>query len=225
MVLTNKKINFLGDSITEGVGTSAPENIYLNVIKAECNLAEARNYGISCTRIARQADEFEYGHPFCDRYKSMDDDADSIVIFGGTNDYGHGTAPIGAFEDRSEDTYYGAWHVLLRGLMEKYPRATIVAMTPLHRHDEDTPSPGNGKPLKTYRGIIKEVCEYYAVPVLDLYAMSGIQPRVPILPRNIYARRSASQRSGEQTDCKPSHWIFEGALTSFVEEELYGTQE
>ena len=43
MVLTNKKINFLGDSITEGVGTSAPENIYLNVIKAECNLAEARN--------------------------------------------------------------------------------------------------------------------------------------------------------------------------------------
>ena len=181
MVLTNKKINFLGDSITEGVGTSAPENIYLNVIKAECNLEEARNYGISCTRIARQADEFEYGHPFCDRYKSMDDDADSIVIFGGTNDYGHGTAPIGAFEDRSEDTYYGAWHVLLRGLMEKYPRATIVAMTPLHRHDEDTPSPGNGKPLKTYRGIIKEVCEYYAVPVLDLYAMSGIQPRVPIL--------------------------------------------
>ena len=54
-------------------------------------------------------------------------------------------------------------------------------MTPLHRHDEDTPSPGNGKPLKTYRGIIKEVCEYYAIPVLDLYAMSGIQPRVPIL--------------------------------------------
>ena len=141
MVLTNKKINFLGDSITEGVGTSAPENIYLNVIKAECNLAEARNYGISCTRIARQADEFEYGHPFCDRYKSMDDDADSIVIFGGTNDYGHGTAPIGAFEDQSQDTYYGAWHVLLRGLMEKYPRATIVAMTPLHRHDEDTPIP------------------------------------------------------------------------------------
>jgi len=25
--------------------------------------------------------------------------------------------------------------------MEKYPRATIVAMTPLHRHNEDTPRP------------------------------------------------------------------------------------
>ena len=181
MVLTNKKINFLGDSITEGVGTSAPENIYLNVIKAECNLAEARNYGISCTRIARQADEFEYGHPFCDRYKSMDDDADSIVIFGGTNDYGHGTAPIGAFEDRSEDTYYGAWHVLLRGLIEKYPEAVIVVMTPLHRCMEEVPSIGNGKPLKVYIDILKEVCEYYAVPVLDLYATSGIQPDVPVI--------------------------------------------
>ena len=54
-------------------------------------------------------------------------------------------------------------------------------MTPLHRHDEDDPSPGNGKPLKVYREILKEVCQYYAVPVLDLYAVSGIQPRVPIL--------------------------------------------
>ena len=41
MVLTDKKINFLGDSITEGVGTSGPEAIYLNVVKSECHLAAA----------------------------------------------------------------------------------------------------------------------------------------------------------------------------------------
>ena len=33
MELTGKKALFLGDSITEGVGTSAPEHIYLNVLK------------------------------------------------------------------------------------------------------------------------------------------------------------------------------------------------
>ena len=27
---------------------------------------------------------------------------------------------------------------------------------------------------------MKEVCGYYAVPVLDLYAVSGIQPEVPV---------------------------------------------
>ena len=38
MELTAKKINFLGDSITEGVGTSQKDNIYLNILKKECSL-------------------------------------------------------------------------------------------------------------------------------------------------------------------------------------------
>lgn len=180
MELKGKKINFLGDSITEGVGASSPDNIYHAVLKRECELAEARNYGISCTRIARKQDDFEYGHPFCDRYLSMDDDADIIVIFGGTNDFGHGTAPIGSFSDRTEDTYYGAWHVLLNGLINKYPEATIVVMTPLHRFDEDVPSVGAGKPLSYYVDIAKEVARFYSVPVLDLFAMSGIQPQIEV---------------------------------------------
>ena len=54
MELKNKKINFLGDSITQGVGTTEDKYIYLNVMKNECGLAAARNYGISGTRIARQ---------------------------------------------------------------------------------------------------------------------------------------------------------------------------
>ena len=52
MELKNKKINFLGDSITQGVGTTEDKYIYLNVMKNECGLAAARNYGISGTRIA-----------------------------------------------------------------------------------------------------------------------------------------------------------------------------
>ena len=126
MELKGKKINFLGDSITEGVGASEEQFMYPNVIAAECGLAAARNYGISGTRIARQDDEENFGNPFCDRYLTMDDDADMVVVFGGTNDYGHGRAPFGSFDDRTGDTYYGAWHVLLRGLLEKYPDSQIA---------------------------------------------------------------------------------------------------
>ena len=32
--------------------------------------------------------------------------------------------------------------------------------------------------LKEYVRIIKEVAEYYSLPVIDLWAMSGIQPKV-----------------------------------------------
>jgi len=181
MDLKNKKINFLGDSITEGVGTACREEIYLNLIKEAEGLAEARNYGISGTRLAVQNGPEDWGPAYSVRYTGMDDDADIVVVFGGTNDFGHGNAPIGQFTDRVNTTYYGACHVLMQGLIEKYPEAVIVFMTPLHRLTEDEPSMGNGLPLKAYVDIIREVAEFYSIPVLDLYAMSGIQPRVPVL--------------------------------------------
>ena len=180
MDLKNKKINFLGDSITEGVGTACREEIYLNLIKEAEGLAEARNYGISGTRLAVQNGPEDWGPAYSVRYTEMDDDADIVVVFGGTNDFGHGNAPIGSFDDRVNTTYYGACHVLMQGLIEKYPAAVIVFMTPLHRLTEDEPSMGNGLTLKAYVDIIKEVAQFYSIPVLDLYAMSGIQPRVPV---------------------------------------------
>ena len=180
MKLEGKKINFLGDSITEGYGCEGEENIFLNVLTREAGLAAARNYGISGTRIARQkgdnpADSLAY----CDRFGGMDDDADIVVVFGGTNDYGHGDAPIGRFEDRTGETYYGACHALMGGLIEKYPAATVVFITPPHREGEDTPSAANGLPLGAYVQIIRETAAYYAIPVLDLYTIGGIQPNLP----------------------------------------------
>ena len=180
MELKGKKINFLGDSITEGVGTACKEEIYLNLIREAEGLAEARNYGISGTRLAVQNGPEDWGPAYSVRYTEMDDDADIVVVFGGTNDFGHGNAPIGQFSDRVNTTYYGACHVLMQGLIEKYPAAAIVFMTPLHRLSEDEPSMGNGLPLKTYVEIIKEVAAHYSIPVLDLFAMGGIQPRVPV---------------------------------------------
>ncbi len=87
MQLKNKKINFLGDSITEGVGTSSCEHIYLNIIKREASLAEARNYGISGTRIARQ--------------KAPSEDPRSDREF------------VSRVEEMDSDTFYGACHTLM----------------------------------------------------------------------------------------------------------------
>ena len=182
MDFQGKKANFLGDSITEGVGTSQASKIYLNRVQAALGLACARNYGIGGTRIAPQHfGQPERGPSFLERYAEMAPDADLVVVFGGTNDYGHGDAPVGRFEDRTPATFYGACHLLMQGLIQRYPKATIVFLTPLHRLSEDQPSPGNGLPLSAYVAIIKEVAGYYALPVLDLYAVSGIQPNVPVI--------------------------------------------
>lgn len=188
MELKGKKINFLGDSITEGVGASSPEKVYHQVLLRKHGLAVARNYGISGTRYARQINP-TVGAPsfdldFCQRCVTMDDDADIVVVFGGTNDFGHGDAPLGTSEDRTPDTFWGACHYLYSHLIEKYPASLIVVMTPLHRLNEHLTNGDSQQKkyhygdLKAYVDIMRTVAEYYGIPVLDLFANSCIQPQI-----------------------------------------------
>lgn len=188
MDIRYKKINFLGDSITEGCGTSGPGHIYLDLLKEEIPLSAARNYGIGGTRIARQLHPSNevWDKDFVSRVDSMSDDADIVVVFGGTNDFGHGDAPLGRFGDRTPETFYGACSLLMEELIAKYPTSVVVFMTPLHRLNEDNPRGDGNKAedvadLSTYVGIIKEVARFYAIPVLDLFSVSGIQPKVPVI--------------------------------------------
>ncbi len=184
MNLKGLKINFLGDSITEGHGVSSPENFYPTLLKKDVELAEARNYGIGGTRFAIQKNKvapIDY-LAFTERFSEMDDDADVVVVFGGTNDFGHGDAPIGCFDDRTPDTFYGACHVLFSGLIKKYLGKEIVILTPMHRDFERNEFvPGKGDHpyiLEDYVNIIREVAEFYSLPVLDLFRESGLQPAV-----------------------------------------------
>lgn len=188
MNLAGSKINFLGDSITEGSGTSATDKRFTEVIAARYG-AVCRNYGIGGTRIALQhtaSAESIWDRNFTSRVEEMDQDADAVVVFGGTNDFGHGDAPLGTMEDRTADTFYGALHVLLTSLITKYPESKIMMITPLHRCNEDNPRGDGNKAedvgtLYRYVSIIREVAEYYSIPVLDLFSCSGLQPKVPII--------------------------------------------
>ncbi len=186
MELKGTKINFLGDSITEGAGTSSHDKMYTMLIEREYG-AICQNYGIGGTRIARQKTptEEKWDRDFISRVPEMDADADIVVVFGGTNDFGHGDAPIGTMSDRTPYTFYGALHCLYTALIEKYPDVPIVVLTPLHRITEDIPT-GDNKPapvgtLKEYVNIIREVAEYYSLPVLDLFKESGLQPKIPVI--------------------------------------------
>ena len=149
-------------------------------------------YGKSATRIAKQQDvqtpDYDNAY-FVTRVPDMDDDIDVIVVFGGTNDYGHGDAAMGTMSDRTDDTFYGALHNLYTALLEKYPTATIVVMTPTHRVDENQLYNERGvrnvSNFEGYVNVISEVAAYYAIPVLDLYRLSGMQPENETI-RNIY---------------------------------------
>ncbi|MBQ9007756.1 MAG: SGNH/GDSL hydrolase family protein [Clostridia bacterium] len=219
MQLENSVINFLGDSITEGAGASRPENRYTDVLARMYGLKKANNYGIGGSRIARQitVTDDRMDRDYCMRYLEMDRDADAVVVFGGTNDYGHGEAPIGTFADRTPSTFYGACHTLMDGLLTLYSGRPILILTPLRRVDENNPEgDGSGRklnahePLRVYRDILLETAFYYSLPVLDLYATSGIQPenervRRELLPDGLHPSDAGhallARRIGEALRC------------------------
>ena len=183
MELYGRKINFLGDSITEGYGTSGKGYTFSDLVAADTG-AVCRNYGIAGTRIAKQKNpsvEPSWDCDFCSRVAGMDADADIIVVLGGTNDFGHGDAPFGSFEDKTSSTFRGALNVLYTSLVEKYPGRVIVIATPLHRGDEKQRRPDSNADLGTYVDAIRKAAEYYSLPVLDLWSMSGIQPDIPVI--------------------------------------------
>lgn len=186
MKIEGKKALFLGDSITEGVGASCIENCYVNVFERLTG-CKTVNYGISGTRYAvKKADAATPGadRNYISRVDEMCADADIVVVFGGTNDFGHGDAPLGGFSDRDPNTFYGACHILYRKLLEKYPDAVIVVMTPMHRLSENVTTNEIGLPCERLIEFVKaerEVAEYYSLPVLDLFASSGIQPAVDVI--------------------------------------------
>lgn len=177
MNLQNLKINFLGDSITEGIGASAPDLCYVALMKNLYSLAAARNYGISGTRIAAQQSisaDSKWDMDFCGRFNQMDSDADIVVVFGGTNDFGHGDAPLGQPGDHTPATFYGACTYLFSNLKRHYPHALIVALTPMHRRNESDPAGDYNKPhpiapLKVYVDILREVVTNLGIPLLELF--------------------------------------------------------
>lgn len=169
----NSKIwNCLGDSITYGYGSS---ETYHKIIGEEKGFSLVRNYGISGSTIAYVDNELAInppnGSPMCNRFNEMDDNADLISVMALTNDAGW-RVPLGTMEDRTDRTFYGACHILFRGLNDKYWDKTIFAMTSTPR---DSDALDNTLMMLPYVEAFKEVCQYYSIPCLDLFSISGFK--------------------------------------------------
>ena len=140
--------------------------------------------------------------PLVDRIGEMDKEADVVAIMIGTNDFYYNWTAFGKMADghysRDENhsilnpltSFYGALHTMMRYLLETYKNKDIVLITPIKRlqpkgigrgtwgcfYPED--KNGLGLSLNDYRKAIIEVAEYYSVPCIDLYALSGLNPHI-----------------------------------------------
>ena len=168
------KINFLGDSITEGALAGKLEDRYTTLV-ANYFGAEECNFGVSGTRIAKQRKRTNNpdNDVFMCRAVKMPTDADFTFVFGGTNDYGHGDAKLGTFDDRDDYTFYGAFHNLVAYMVSTFSKDKLCFVLPIPRFDQDNPYGDGSKDIpmvamSMYIQAEKEVLTYYGVEYLDL---------------------------------------------------------
>ena len=169
-----KKVVWNGDSITQGYGAQPP--FFSDIVASNLGMTSV-NYGIGGSTISVKEDNPESRDPIVIRYEEMDDDADLIIIAGGTNDHSYSHTPVGTMEDRTNYTFYGALHNLCLGLINKYVGKQIVFMTPIERYRDRLTT--DGYSLADFSDIIQEVCGYYGIPVLDMYREVSLNMDIP----------------------------------------------
>ena len=188
-----KRVAYFGDSITDPRNSGSKKK-YWNYLQEWLGITPYV-YAVSGRQwddIPRQADKLQAEHG---------DNFDAILIFIGTNDYNNGVKIGEWYEEKDEQVMYGHGqpkkmtdrkrrYMRINIAMEKvkrmYPTKQIVLLTPIHRAGfyaneknwQCTEDYTNqcGIYLEEYIQAVKDAGNIWAVPVIDLNAVSGLYP-------------------------------------------------
>lgn len=198
-----KKVCFLGDSITAGVGVPSG-CAYWNYLEEYLHIIPT-SYGINGYKYAGLLKQAEA------MYEEKKDDVDAIFVFAGTNDF-KGDIPLGEWYTESErllpnrldeslavmqtrkyrefnfdtKTFKGSINTVLGFLKKHYHDKKIVLLTPLHRayatfgennvQYDEMHSNSIGLFVDEYVNAVKEAANVWATELVDLNSISGLFP-------------------------------------------------
>lgn len=181
----NKEVACLGDSITEGdSGEGGLIDSYVPKLKKYIG-TNAQNFGKSGALITKKTDD---DISFANRVGAIKDQ-DVVTIFGGINDF-QWNAPLGTMADAADKptTFYGALKYVITTLSANNPKAKLMLITPMkttkfqyHTYDNNgnLMQNANGNTQLDFVNAIKQVADYYSIPVLDMYSCSNYSPYLP----------------------------------------------
>ena len=162
-------VTFFGDSITVANNVDRP---WTAIVANDLNTSATKN-GWSGTTYTSGDRE----HSAVDRVDEIKNQ-DLVVVEFGVNDFHYGR-PLGQFGDTDTTKFYGALDFVYNKLITNNPTAKFVIMTPMKNHGyKDAPDSftqnSDGHYQIDYVNAIKQVADKYSLPVLDMYANSGI---------------------------------------------------
>lgn len=118
----------------------------INEAKCGSTMALSKNY-ISGTEEVTVRKPFSY-----QRYKDIPSDADYITLWFGLNDINNSN--LGAIDDTTNETFYGAWNVVLEYLITNHPYAKIgIIITDAY---------------DSFNDAVRNIGEKWGIPTLDL---------------------------------------------------------
>ncbi len=120
------------------------------------------------------------------RYTKLPEQIDYLTIFFGWNDNAYGS--LGTITDTTNDTYYGAYNVVLPYLIEKYPYTKICLIVPFGA-------------TSGHRNAIRQLANKYGLGCFDMYGAGtplyyGKETEVGVNSDIVTANRAKFQANG-----------------------------
>ena len=159
--LYEKKIVVFGDSYVQNAGRPIEETWHYKLAR-KYNM-EYHNWGRNGNCLAYEWKTDQFGRPMYERYTSLPDSVDYVIVMGGHND----AMLMNRYGDNT-DFFRSKLDILCKGLKQKYPSAIICFVTPWN------------VPQPMYREtahVIEEVCGRYGIPVYNALLHSGMNVR------------------------------------------------
>lgn len=135
------------------------------------------NLGVSSSTVAINTDSEVAPFVDSDRISAIETaNPDTIIIIGGTNDV-HLNTPLGtnaqlslALASKDKSTFYGAYSYLIETLLTWKSTLKIILCTiPQGTYDS-----GHSVSYKDISDAVKEIANYYSLPVADIFGKCGI---------------------------------------------------
>ena len=176
-------IELIGDSLTD-------QGLYIETLKKKTGIENIINHGISGARVAQISEDASYDKDDITLvYRAKNNQigntsADITCIVAGINDW-NGWRTLGDLENSTKDTeFYGAYKKVIEHILTNNPNTTLLLATPTYMYqtgivpplDGDIPreNHGTGLIVKDFRDAVINLGEYYKLPIIDLYTLSGI---------------------------------------------------
>lgn len=133
---------------------------------------------------------------------------DVIVVFGGLFD-SINNSEIGNIDDTSESTFCGVLNTLITNLITNNPTSRIIFVTPIQPYAYQT---------EAYRDAIISICLKHSIPVIDAYALSGIDISLGQVGTEYNAELSIQKLSDDGIHLNQAgHELLADRLSTFVE--------